>query len=120
MQESKGCRSLEIYKISHALAVRIHAMTLKLPWFELQEEGRQIRRSSKSVSAQLVEGYRLRKHRDMFLNYLHRAVGSADESREHLDYLFETGSLKDASEHSYLVSECERLLGKLTLFIVGV
>src|SRR5262245_33642603 len=95
-------------------------MSLKLPWLELREEGSQIRRSSKSVSAQIVEGYRLRKYRDEYLHYLHRAVASADETLEHLDFLIETGSLRDLPEHSHLASECNKLVAKLTKFIVGV
>ncbi|HZL72683.1 MAG TPA: four helix bundle protein [Planctomycetota bacterium] len=115
-----GCRHLEIYKIAHALGIRIHAMTLRLPFFEMREEGSQVRRSSKSVSSQIVEGYRLRKYRDKFLLYLHGAAGSADETREHLDYLFKTGSLKDAAEYSFLAGESARLLAKLLKFIIGV
>ena len=116
----RGCRDLEAYKIAHPLAVRIHAMTLRLPWFEMKEVGSQVRRSSKSVSTQLIEGYRLRKYRDEFLHYLHRAAGSADESQEHLDYLHETGSLKDGEEYGYLASENGKLLAKLSQFIIGV
>jgi len=117
---SQGCRDLEVYKLAHALGIRIHAMTLRLPRFELYEEGSQIRRSSKSVSSLLVEGFRLRKYRDQFLHYLHRAAGSADETREHLDYLCETGSLKDDSEYDFLFSESEKLVAKLNQFIIGV
>jgi four helix bundle protein len=118
--DRQGCRRLEVYQIAHALGVRIHAMTLKLPWFENREEGSQIRRSSKSVSAQIVEGYRLRKYRDEYLHYLHRAAASADETREHLDYLVETGSLRDLAEYSYLATQANNLVAKLTRFIVGV
>jgi len=32
-------KDLEIYKLSHKLAVEIHQMTLKLPKFEIYEEG---------------------------------------------------------------------------------
>jgi four helix bundle protein len=113
-----GCRHLEIYQIAHALGIRIHAMTLRLPHFERIEEGSQVRRSSKSVSCQLVEGYRLRKYRDKFLLYLHQAAASADETREHLDYLFKTGSLKDAAEYSFLAEESKKLLSKLLQFIL--
>jgi len=43
-------KDLEIYKLSHKLAVEIHGVTLKeLPKFEMYEEGSQIRRSSKSI-----------------------------------------------------------------------
>ena len=118
--DPEGVRRLEIYKIGHALACRIHEMTLRLPQLELFEEGSQIRKSSKSVTALLVEGYRLRKYRDNFLFYLWRALGSADETKEHLAYLYETGSLKDLMLYSALTAECEKLLSKLMTFIQGV
>jgi len=119
-KEPGGVRNLEIYNIGHALANRIHEMTLRLPKLELFEEGSQIRKSSKSVTALLVEGYRLRKYRDNFLFYLWRALGSADETKEHLAYLYETGSLKDPLLYAALTAECEKLLSKLMTFIQGV
>ena len=86
---------LKIYKKAHRLAVEIHKMTLRLPSFEMYEEGSQIRRSSKSVSSQIVEGYSLRNYKNEYIHYLSRAYASNRETKEHLDYLFETGSLKD-------------------------
>lgn len=53
----KSYKDLEIYKESKELAVKIHKMTLGLPKFEMFEEAGQIRRSSKSVTAMIVEGY---------------------------------------------------------------
>ncbi|MBI5473501.1 MAG: four helix bundle protein [Ignavibacteriae bacterium] len=84
-----GYRKLEVYNLAHGLAVRLHKLTMGLPKFEMYEEGGQIRRSSKSVSAQLVEGYALRKYKNEFLHYLWRAYGSSEETAEHLLYLFE-------------------------------
>ena len=118
--ERYGYKRLEVYQLAHAFGIRIHAMTMKLPGFEFFGEGDQIRKSSKSTSAQIVEGYGLRKYRDEFLHYLHRALASSDETREHLDYLFETRSLKDAAEHAALGADCDRLNGKLGRFIIGV
>ena len=119
-EDTEGVRTKEIYIIGHALACRIHEMTMHLPRFEMFEEGSQIRRSSKSVTALLVEGFRLRKYRDNFLFYLWRALGSADETKEHLNYLSQTGSLKDPLLHGTLALECEKLMSKLTVFIQGV
>jgi four helix bundle protein len=65
-----GYRKLDIYNLAHSLAVKIHKMTMGLPKFEMYEEGGQIRRSSKSVSAQIVEGYALRKYKNEFAHYL--------------------------------------------------
>jgi four helix bundle protein len=120
IEDPEGVRTKEIYTIGHALAVRIHEMSLRLPKFELYEEGTQIRKSSKSTTAQLVEGWRLRKYRDNFLFYLWRALGSADETKEHLAYLYETGSLKDRLLYAALLEQSEKLLAKLTTFIQGV
>jgi four helix bundle protein len=115
-----GARHLEVYQLAHKLAVSIHKMSMRLPSHELFEEGQQIRKSSKSAAAQIVEGYRLRKYRDEYLHYLHRAAGSADETHEHLDLLYETRSLKDLLLYSTLKSQSDQLLSKLTRFIVGV
>lgn len=122
MSESReyGSRKLEVYKLAHRLGLQAHALSLTLPYFEQREEGSQLRRSSKSASTQIVEGYRLRKYKDEFLHYLHRAAGSADESIEHLDYLVETGSLKDASAGRALSAEYDMLLAALSRFIASI
>jgi hypothetical protein len=56
-------RDLEIYQLAHALALRVHEMTLSLPKFELYEEGSQIRRSAKSAVANIVEGFGRRRYK---------------------------------------------------------
>ena len=81
---------LEVYRIAHQLAVRVHAVTMELPKHEMYEEGSQVRRSSKSISSQIVEGHALRAYKGEYLHYLARAYASAEESVEHLTYLKET------------------------------
>ena len=56
-------RDLDIYKKAHKLAIEIHKMSLKLPKFELYEEGNQIRKSSKSVKSNIVEGFGRRRYK---------------------------------------------------------
>ncbi len=62
----KSYRDLEVYKESKRLAIAVHKMTLTLPKFELFEEGGQIRRSSKSVTAMIVEGYGRKRYQRRF------------------------------------------------------
>ena len=50
-----GYEKLQIFKLSKEYAIKIHHMTLTLPKFETYEEGSQIRRSAKSVAANIVE-----------------------------------------------------------------
>lgn len=101
---NKGYKKLKIYQLAHKLAFKVHQMTLnKLPKFEMYEEGSQIRKSSKSVSNQIVEGYSLRKYKKQYLHYLWRAYGSCQETIEHLEYLYETNSLQEKQLYQELM-----------------
>lgn len=111
---------LKIYQKAHCLAVEIHKMTLKFPSFEMFEEGSQIRRSSKSVAAQIVEGYSLRNYKKEYILYLSRAYASCRETMEHLDLLYKTKSLKDEKDYHQLRMETLELTKMLYAFIQTV
>ncbi|HCV44375.1 MAG TPA: four helix bundle protein [Bacteroidetes bacterium] len=116
----EGYKKLEVYQMAHRLAVEVHQISLGLPKHEMYEQGSQIRRSSKSVSAQIVEGYCLRKHKNEFLLYLNRAYASAGERIEHLELLFETKSLTDEVLYLRIRNDYEQSCGKLFRFIQAV
>lgn len=116
----KGYEKLEIYQLARELAIKVHKMTLSLPKFEMYEEGSQIRRSSKSVPANIVEGYCLRRHKNEYLQYLHRALGSSEETLLHLKMLYETKSLQDEEIFKELSEKYERLGKMLFRFIEAV
>jgi len=117
---SSGYHKLDVYNQAHDLAVRIHKMTFTLSAFEKYEEGSQARRSSKRVSSSVVEGYALRKYKAHFLVYLYRALGSADETQEHLRFLIKTASLSDVELGQTLLRAAEEVSQKLARFIQGV
>ncbi len=77
-------RDLEIYKDAYRLSIRIHKASLKLPHFELYEQGSQIRRSSKGIKDAIVEGYGRRKYKADFVKYLIYAIASCDETTNHI------------------------------------
>ena len=88
-------RDLEIFILAKELAVKVHKATLnELPKFELYEEGSQVRRSSKSVVSSIVEGFGRHRYKNDFVLFLTYAVASCDETKCHLELLYETGSLK--------------------------
>ena len=53
----KSYRDLPVYQLSFRLAVEVDEMTHQLPKHKFYEEGGQIRRSAKSIPANLAEGY---------------------------------------------------------------
>ncbi len=114
-------RKLEIWQLAKESSVEIHRMTLEcLPKFEMYEEGSQIRRSSKSIRSNIVEGYGRHRYKQDFIRFLTYAHASCDETIDHLETLQETGSLKDESLFKQLHDQLDRLGGKLNLFIQSV
>ena len=114
-------KKLEIWQIARELVIDIHKMTLrKLPKFEMFEEGRQIRRSIKSVKSTIVEGYGRRRYKQEFIRFLIYAIASNDETTDHLETLFETESLTDQELYHDLSERLDKLGKKLNLFIKAV
>jgi four helix bundle protein len=111
---------LEIYRLSHKLAVEIHKMTLKLPKFEMYEEGSQIRRSSKAVPSNIVEGFGRKRYQQEYVRFLIFAHSSCSETIEHLELLYETKSLDDKKQFDYFQEEYDKLGRKLNKFIQSV
>ena len=94
------------------MVVAVHNMTIQnLPKFEMYEEGSQIRRSCKSIKSNIVEGYGRRQYKQEFLRFLSYALASTDETIDHLETLFETGSLADGEQYRRLHDRLT-LLGK--------
>ena len=120
MVMEEGYKKLKIYKLAHELGIKVHRMSLTLPKFEMFEEGSQIRRSSKSVSNNIVEGYALRKYKAEYIHYLFRAYASSMETVEHLEYLHETNSLRDKLVFEELIAEYSELNKMLYSFIESV
>jgi four helix bundle protein len=114
-------RDLEIWKLARETAIAVHRMTLQnLPKFEMYEEGSQIRRSAKSISANIVEGYGRHRYKQEFIRFLVFAHASCDETIEHLEMLFETASLTNEVVYRDLSAQLDLLGRKLNVFIDSV
>ncbi len=113
-------KDLEIYQLSHELAIEIHKVSLSLPKFELYEEGSQVRRAAKSIPANIVEGFGRRRYKNDFIRFLTFALASCDETKEHLKILSETSSLKDNDKFNSFIRKYEELGRKIHNFIKAV
>ena len=112
----RSYRDLEIYNLSYDLAVKIHGMSLKLPKYEMYEEGSQVRRSSKGITSCIVEGYGRRKYKADFIKFLVYAHASCDETILHLNFVKDTHEL-DEKEIGFFLDAYNQLGGKINRFI---
>jgi len=109
-------KDLDIYRLSYDLAVKIHDFSLKLPKYELFEEGSQVRRSSKGITSAIVEGYGRRKYKADFIRFLIYAHASCDETILHLNFIKDTHKL-DKKDLTSLIDEYNILGSKINKFI---
>ena len=114
-------RDLDIWKLARELTIEIRLMTINhLPKFEMYETGSQLRRSMKSVRANIVEGYGRRRYIADYIKHLIYAQASNDESIDHLETLFETRSLEDEQLYHELHKKINQLGKMLNKFIQSI
>ena len=107
---------MEIYQLSYELAVKVHKFTLRLPKYEQYEEGTQVRKSSKGITACIVEGYGRKKYKADFLKFLIYSHASCDETIVHLNFLKDTHEL-DINELNYFLGKYDELGRKINKYI---
>ncbi len=81
----KSYRDLEVYQRAKALVVPIHNLVAKYPTHERFDLCDQMRRASKSVVANIVEGYSHKDTPGKAKQFWRLAMGSANEMVEHLE-----------------------------------
>lgn len=84
-----GFKELSIYQKTYKLAIQVHLASLKLPKFELYEQGSQIRRSSKSIKDTISEGYGRRRYKADYIKFLVYAQASCDECLGQIEMIIE-------------------------------
>lgn len=96
MTYAKSFRDLEVYKLSRELAREIFHISKSFPKEETYSLTDQIRRSSRSVGAQIAEAWAKRKYEKHFTSKLTDADGEQQETQHWLetaydcDYIDET------------------------------
>jgi four helix bundle protein len=85
MKEAKLVRSfedLEVFKRAYRVSLEIHRLSLSFPKVEQYALGDQVRRASKSICANIAEGFgKQRQSKNEFKRFLLMALGSSDEMR---------------------------------------
>lgn len=109
----RSFKDLEVYKEAYALAIIVNKHVLTLPIFERNDLGSQLRRASKSIPANIAEGWAKRRFEKQFKVHLDTAIGSANEMEVHISMARDLGFWK-ADFCDSLVERYILLGGKLT------
>jgi four helix bundle protein len=86
MRTAQGFRDLRVYQLAFRLAMEIYEETKSFPKEERYSLTDQIRRASRSVAANIGEGYRKKRYPKMFISKMADADGEATETQVWLDF----------------------------------
>ena len=88
---------LEVFQRAYRLSLDIHRASLHLPAIEQRALGDQLRRASKSICANIAEGYgRQKRSKAEFKRFVQMAIGSCDEMRVWVRYALDLGYVEEA------------------------
>ena len=94
-----GIRSfedLEVFKRAYRISLELHKVSLSFPAIEQYGLADQVRRASKSICANLAEGFgKQSQSTGEFKRYISIAIGSSDEMRVWIRYCFDLDYIKE-------------------------
>ncbi len=104
----RGHRDLKVFQLAYALAMDIFGTSKSFPQDERYSLTSQIRRSSRSVAANIAEGFRKRQYPNMFVSKLADSDAEATETQVWLDFARDCGYIS-AEYHNVLVARYEEI-----------
>ena len=111
----RGFRDLIVYQLSYRLSVEIFEMTKTFPKEEKYSLIDQIRRSSRSVPANIAEAWSKRRYPKSFISKLVDADGEFSETTVWLDFSKDYKYISE-ERHEYFISkydEVSRMLNSM-------
>lgn len=95
-------RDLKVYQKAYQLSIELHRLSLSFPRHEQWILGDQIRRSSKSICANLAEGFgRQFSSMGEFRRFIVMSLGSSDEMQVWLSYCKDLGYIDESVGKRY-------------------
>ena len=93
---ARSFEDLEVFKRAYRVSLEVHRMSLDFPKIEQYALADQVRRASKSICANIAEGFgKQRQSMVEFKRFLTIAMGSADEMRVWSRYCLDLGYIDE-------------------------
>ena len=105
-------RQLRVYQLAFETAMEIFVLSKKFPGEEKYTLTDQLRRSSRSVCANIAEAWRKRRYEAAFVSKLSDSDTEAAETEVHLDFAFHCGYL-DSRMHNTLQDRYDHICRQL-------
>lgn len=112
MKQIRKHKDLKVFQLSFEAGLEIFELTNKFPKEERYSLTDQIRRSSRSVSANIAEAWRKRRYPKSFISKLSDSESEAGETQVWLDYALAFKYI-DKQAHEKLYDKYEHIIAML-------
>jgi four helix bundle protein len=112
MENIKTHRDRRVYKLAFVTAQKIYQLSREFPTIERYSLTDQIRRSSRSVAANIAEAYRARRYPAAFISKLNQSEGEAAETQVWLEFA-ESCNYIDMKLWDDLFNTYEQIIGMI-------
>jgi len=117
-EQIKNHRELRVYQNARAAAMEIFSLSKTFPVEEKYSLTDQVRRSSRSVCANLAEAWRKRRYKPAFIAKLSDCEAEASETQVWLEFSLLSNYI-DQTTFTKLDHEYDQILGQLVRMING-
>ncbi len=111
IKEYGGYKDLKVFQTAYKLSLEIFELTKNFPKEEKYSLVDQIRRSSRSICANIAEAWSKRKYPKLFISKLIDSAGETGETEVWIDFSFDHRYISEEQKNK-LVSNCNEV-GKM-------
>jgi four helix bundle protein len=117
MVNIRNFSELDVYRLAMEAAMRVFELSKSLPVEEKYSLADQLRRSSRSVCANIAEAWRKRRYKKAFVSKLNDADAEAAETQVWLEFCFKCGYV--GSKEMLEINEAyDNIMGKLVNMMI--
>ena len=119
-------RDLDVYQNGFETGLRVYKSSKKFPDDERYALTDQVRRSSRSVCANIAEAWRKRRYTAAFISNLSDSEGEAAETQVHIEFAFRHGYIGHADFHAiddaykHILGQLVRMIDHPEKWVIGV
>ena len=116
MKIIKSHKELIVYQLAFKTSMEIFFLSKSFPREEVYSLTSQIRRSTRSVSANLAEAFRKRRYEKAFTAKLSDSEAEAAETQVWLDYSLECGYLS-SENYERIYNDYDKIIGMIVMML---
>jgi four helix bundle protein len=99
----RGHKDLRVYQSAYKLAMDVFRLSRTFPKEEVYSLTDQLRRSSRSVAANIAEGFRKRRYPNMLISKLTDCDAEATETQVWIDFALDCGYLSQENHDRLMI-----------------